>query len=255
MIRLPPKELAVLRVLVSHPGQVVPLELLRSSAWSGIHVSDESLPRCVSSLRARLGIENCIQTIYKRGYRLLFPVHRVALAGDGPSVEQFRAMEGERRPIQTFRPFKLAILPFRALQDVHESLGVSIAEAVMLRLAQARNAAMELLAWDSVIHLTDHGLVARDVGMALGADVVLAGTVGSLPRHLRVRAEMIQVSDHVQLWLEDFLISRMTDSFNEDRAAERIEARIRSLAQTQTIATEAFEVGVTRVEASGDSAA
>jgi hypothetical protein len=35
-----------------------------------VNVTADSVPKCLSSLRARLEPDDCIQTVYKRGYRL-----------------------------------------------------------------------------------------------------------------------------------------------------------------------------------------
>jgi DNA-binding winged helix-turn-helix (wHTH) protein/TolB-like protein len=260
LVRLPPKELALLRVLVGSPGQVVPLEVLRKNAWNGIHVSDESLPRCISSLRAHLGIENCIQTVYKRGYRLQLPVNRIlASTGAGSPAEPFRGRESERWIERDLRPVKLAILPLLALRGVPQALGQNVAEALMLRMVRVANRAVELIAWNSVIHLADRGLAARDIGLALGADAVLAGTVAALPRHLRVRTELIQVSNHIQLWLEDFLFTRDADLSVEDQvvgvqAADRIapgiETRLGMIVLADTLSNKILERS-----SSGNSAA
>jgi TolB-like protein len=213
--------LALLRQLAAYPEQVVPLAQLRKAAWSGVHVSSESLPRCISSLRAHLGVEDCIQTVYKRGYRLRLEVLRVNKA-----MESFTAGGKEHGPMQADRPARLAILPLGAAAGVPASLGANIAEAVMLRMALTRNPAIEVLARDSVFHLAARGYAAREVGAALSADLAIAGTVSALPLHYRLRTEMIRVGDSVQLWVEDFLIVRDSRENLEADAARRIEAMV-----------------------------
>ena len=69
VLSLPPKELAVLRSLLAKAGQIVSNGELQLAGWGYTHVSADSLPRCISSLRARLDGANCIATVYKRGYR------------------------------------------------------------------------------------------------------------------------------------------------------------------------------------------
>ncbi|WP_263352808.1 winged helix-turn-helix domain-containing protein [Acidicapsa acidisoli] len=230
-IHLPPKELAVLRVLISHPGQIVPPEKLRLSAWGDTHVSADSLPRCVSSLRAHLDSELCIQTIYKRGYRFTLPVHRIDPASHS---EQFPARRHTDRPDwpdrRIARPTslpRLAILPFTTAEDVPVFLGTGIAEETMIRLARTHSPEVELMARDSVFHLAARGASAREVGATLGADLVLAGSITPLPLHFRLRIEMIRVADAIQLWIEDFLVPRTLLACADTRTAGRICARIR----------------------------
>ena len=69
VVRLPPKELAALRLLLAHSGQVVSPAQLKQELWGDVHVTADSVPKCLSSLRARLEPDACIQTVYKRGYR------------------------------------------------------------------------------------------------------------------------------------------------------------------------------------------
>jgi len=69
VVHLPPKELAALRLLTAHPGEIVTPTQLRQTLWGDVHVTSESVPKCVSSLRSRLEPDDCIQTVYKRGYR------------------------------------------------------------------------------------------------------------------------------------------------------------------------------------------
>src|SRR5579871_4032458 len=113
-IHLPPKELGALRFLLTHEGQVVTPAQLKQALWGDVHVTSDSVPRCVSSLRARLEPEQCIQTIYKRGYRLAGPVHR---AGGAASPR-----------------CRLVIMPFASGHNVGEHLGPSIADEVTARM-------------------------------------------------------------------------------------------------------------------------
>jgi DNA-binding winged helix-turn-helix (wHTH) protein/Tol biopolymer transport system component len=85
--RLEPKVMDVLVCLARHPSQVVPKEQLIKEVWSDTFVTDDVLTRAISELRRVLEDEpkdpRFIQTIPKRGYRLLAPVsaENTALAG------------------------------------------------------------------------------------------------------------------------------------------------------------------------------
>ena len=185
-IHLPPKELAALRFLLTHAGQVVTPAQLKHALWGDIHVTSDSVPRCVSSLRARLEPEQCIQTIYKRGYRLAGPVQRAGSQGRAPA--------------------RLAIMPFTGGHNVPEHLGPAIAEEVTARLTAAGPGWASVLARDSVFTLAQRSLTAVQVGETLKADLVLAGTLLAMPTHYRLRAEMIRVKDGAQVWVEDTLV-------------------------------------------------
>jgi DNA-binding winged helix-turn-helix (wHTH) protein len=69
LLDLPPKERAVLSLLIRQRPQVVSKQAFADAAWSGRPMSDESLARCVSRLRRVLpGVE--IEAVYGEGYRM-----------------------------------------------------------------------------------------------------------------------------------------------------------------------------------------
>jgi DNA-binding winged helix-turn-helix (wHTH) protein/tetratricopeptide (TPR) repeat protein len=187
-IHLPPKEMAALRFLLTHAGQVVTPAQLKQALWGDVHVTSDSVPRCLSSLRAALEPEQCIQTIYKRGYRLIGPVSR--------SGSEARTL------------WHVAIMPFATGHNVAEHLGPAIAEEVTTRLTAAGPSWISVLARDSVFNLAHRGLTAIQVGEALHADIILAGTLVAMPTHYRLRAEMIRVEDGIQIWVEDLLVAQ-----------------------------------------------
>jgi DNA-binding winged helix-turn-helix (wHTH) protein/tetratricopeptide (TPR) repeat protein len=222
VVPLPPKELEVLRLLLARAGEIVPTDQLRQSAWGSIHVSADSLPRCISSLRARLGSDNCIQTVYKRGYRFNLSVKQT------PYLPQPEQEKTEPAANTTPRLPRLAILPLSAGAGVPEFLGPGIAEETMLRLSRLRQPITEVLARDSVFALAARGHTAQEVGRILEADLAVTGAVIALPLYYRLRAEMIRVSDAVQLWVEDFMVPRNLLASADALIAKRIGARIRT---------------------------
>ena len=104
-VHLEPKVMEVLLVLAEHSREVVERDDLLRRVWgSRAAVSDEPLTRCIAELRRALGDSRqepvYIQTIPKRGYRLLISVTAVVVEEppQGPAEEQiappFRAPEG-----------------------------------------------------------------------------------------------------------------------------------------------------------------
>jgi DNA-binding winged helix-turn-helix (wHTH) protein/tetratricopeptide (TPR) repeat protein len=211
VVHLPPKELAALRVLLANPGQIVSPVQLRQAIWGDVHVTADSVPKCVSSLRARLGPDDCVQTVYKRGYRLTAEVlaHGVALAGALP---------------------RLAIPPFATEYSIPDYLGSAVAEETITRLSNDTDPAVTVLARDSVFTLARQRLTAQQIGEALNADLVLTGTIRAVPAHFRLRAEMIRVMDGAQIWAEDLLVDRNRVAGIECELIERLAFRLVSTA-------------------------
>ena len=79
--KLDPKAVQVLTFLAEHPNEVLTKEQIIGSVWDGAFVSDEVLTTAIWGLRKALGDDakepTYIQTIPRRGYRLIAPVERV----------------------------------------------------------------------------------------------------------------------------------------------------------------------------------
>lgn len=80
---LEPKVMKVLLALAEHPNHVVAKEDLIAAVWPGTFVGDDVLTRCISVLRRvtqdDASMPHFIQTVPKVGYRLLAPIHELAL--------------------------------------------------------------------------------------------------------------------------------------------------------------------------------
>ncbi len=74
-VQLPPKEWHVLRLLLVSGGVLMTKDRLLELAWPQGEVAEESLTRCIYSLRKHLGADKgLIKTVYGRGYRFTWPV-------------------------------------------------------------------------------------------------------------------------------------------------------------------------------------
>lgn len=87
-VRVEPKVMDLLLLLASQPGQVVTRERIMDALWPGLVVGEDSLARTVSKLRQALGDDakspRYVETISKRGYRLLAEVDVAMSAGETP---------------------------------------------------------------------------------------------------------------------------------------------------------------------------
>jgi DNA-binding winged helix-turn-helix (wHTH) protein len=90
-VRLEPKVMELLLLLASRPGEVVMREEIERSLWPGIFVTRSSVFRHASELRRALGDDRkhprFIETIPKKGYRLIAPV---SPAGEAPTMKNGR---------------------------------------------------------------------------------------------------------------------------------------------------------------------
>jgi DNA-binding winged helix-turn-helix (wHTH) protein/tetratricopeptide (TPR) repeat protein len=205
-IHLAPRELGALQLLIASGGRIVTPHELQEALWGDTHVTGESVLKCVSALRAKLQPEECIQTLYKRGYR-------------------FSANVRYRQSPQTAIP-RLAIFPFMARHGVPEHLGPVVAEEAMTRLIAIHPPIVSIMARDSVFTLAHGGLTAQQAGERLRADLCLTGTISELPMHFRLRMEMICVNDGSEIWVEDVIVRRDISEGLESELASRLALRL-----------------------------
>lgn len=66
-IHIPPKELSVLTILTENAGKVVGKDFFFQQVWPDEEVNEESLTRCIYSLR-KIFKKRFIETIYRKGY-------------------------------------------------------------------------------------------------------------------------------------------------------------------------------------------
>ena len=89
-VRLEPKVMDVLRLLSRHAGRVVPRNELMDAVWPDVVVTEHTLSRCVYQLRHQLGKiagdpdKLLIETLPKRGYRLLADVEMITAHAPSP---------------------------------------------------------------------------------------------------------------------------------------------------------------------------
>jgi Tol biopolymer transport system component/DNA-binding winged helix-turn-helix (wHTH) protein len=83
-VRVEPKVMQVLEVLAETPGEVVTRDTLVARVWPDVFVSEDVTHRAIRELRRVFGDETAkpqyIETIRKRGYRLIAPVRKETAA-------------------------------------------------------------------------------------------------------------------------------------------------------------------------------
>ena len=89
-VQLEPKAMGLLVYLAEHAGEVLPKERLIQAIWPDTFVTDEVLSNAIWQLRKALGDDSkhprYIETLPRRGYRLIAPVE-LAAAGSQDADE------------------------------------------------------------------------------------------------------------------------------------------------------------------------
>lgn len=86
-VHLTPRAMDLLRVLADHAGEVVGPDELMDAVWADIQVAPETLYQAIGAIRRALGDDShrpkYLETIPKRGYRLVASVRYESDAGSG----------------------------------------------------------------------------------------------------------------------------------------------------------------------------
>jgi DNA-binding winged helix-turn-helix (wHTH) protein len=102
IVHLEPRMMELLLFLAQHPGEVVGKNEIIDSVWDQQIVANSALTRCLTLLRQALGDDarnpTYIETIPKRGYRLIAEVEGLAPAEEGGRRQpsKFCVQVGER---------------------------------------------------------------------------------------------------------------------------------------------------------------
>lgn len=101
-VRLEPKVMQVLECLAATPGEVVSRDDLVARVWPGVFVTDDVLHRAIRELRRAFGDDTAkpayVETIRKRGYRLIAPVRPLDTMPLEPAVVSPPPPPVDRRP-------------------------------------------------------------------------------------------------------------------------------------------------------------
>ncbi len=121
-IRIEPKVMQVLEALAENPGEVVTRDQLVARVWPGVFVTDDVVHRAIRELRRAFGDETAkpeyVETIRKRGYRLIAPVRHPAAFAESSTTEKHESVASTtaaaRRPPLT-RLFTAAAITLAAV--------------------------------------------------------------------------------------------------------------------------------------------
>lgn len=257
-VRIEPKSMEVLAALAARQGEVVSREALLSEVWPGVVVGDEALTQSIIKLRRALGDNprqpSYIETISKRGYRLIAPVGAAPAPLPAPRrrwmwgaaamlalvVLGIALWKSVPRPIQPMarpEPLTVAVLPFEALGPGHEHDYL------------ARGIGSDLLT--DLSRLSRLQVLSASGGKApAGARYIVSGTVQRDAASLRINVRLLDARSGEQLWTQRFerpfgdllaIQSDISRSVVEQLPARIGEAERQRLAKRYTFSAEAYD--------------
>ena len=208
------RAMEVLVYLADHPGEVISSEELIRVVWKGRVVGDGSVYRAINHLRQALGDSSqdaqFIQTVPKRGYRLIATVRSSTNARD--ARDEIRS---------------IAVLPFVNMspEPEQEYFSDGITEEILNALAHVPG--LRVAARTSAFSFKGTNVDVRSVGEKLNVQHVLEGSVRKSGNRLRITSQLISVEDGFHLWSESY-DRELTDVFSvQDEIARTVVDKLR----------------------------
>ncbi len=188
-IKLRPKSFDVLRHLVENADRLVTKNELFQAVWDKVVVTDESLTRCMSDVRAALGDadQRIIKTVPRRGYMFAAKVLK--------TVAATAALPLPDRP-------SIAVLPFtnRSGDAQQDYFADGISEDLITNLSKF--AGLFVIARHSAFRYRGTDLDVRQIGRELGVRYLLVGSVRRDAERIRITAQLVDAETTAQLWAE-----------------------------------------------------
>lgn len=254
-IRLQPKVFDLLLFLVQRSGVLVEKEEIIKHLWPDSFVEEGSLTNNISILRKELGDTGkdpkYIETVPKHGYRFMADVK---VGHTGVEEEYVPASPAKRRTTRKFKALlftsvilvlglitalyfwrgrtpappaqSIAVLPFKPLEDKggEPSLQLGMTDSMIMRLSNIGR--ITVLPLSAVRRYTAPDQDAIEAGRELGVESVLDGSIQRSQDQIRVRVNLLRVSDGQSLWAEEFY-EKFTDIFTVQEAiSEKVVAAL-----------------------------
>ncbi len=237
-VTIQPRAMDVLAYLARNHGHVVSADQILDDLWHGVFVGSGSVYNCINQLREALGDTKqnpaYIETIAKRGYRLIPPVEFVTTLGES-SAESVVSVASPvvgiaRSPkllglvvlagivilglgyavFQADRPGtevtadqnSIAVMPFLNLSDDPDSeyFADGLTEELINDLQKLQM--LKVAARSSSFYFKGKGEELSVIGEKLGVAHVLEGSVRRAADQLRVTTQLVRTGDGFLVWSE-----------------------------------------------------
>jgi len=256
-VKLHAQPLAVLKILLQRPGEIVTREELQQQLWGSNTFVDfeHGLNKTINKLREALGdnadTPRYIETLPRRGYRFIAPVTTpkpaepeaplpqpksnsrltVVLAGTiallvALGIYWFGSRMS-RAPVQA--KTMLAVLPFENMSgdDSEDYFADGLTEEMIAQLGQLQPTNLGVIARTSAMRYKHTKESVAQIGHELGVNYLLEGSVRLAGQRVRITAQLIQAGDQTHLWAESYE-TPLTDILKVQREiAERITGSLR----------------------------
>lgn len=204
-VGLTPRAAAVLHVLTARAQELVSKQELLEIVWGGMAIGDDALTSCIQELRRALRDDArnplIIETLYRRGYRLMVPAGPLA---NRHVTDDSLAGHHQRGSLPLPDRPSIAVLPFVNMSGDpdQEHFADGICEDLITGLSRIRW--LFVIARNSTLQYKGKSPDIRQVGRDLGVRYVLEGSVRRQGKRLRISAQLIDTIRGGHHWAERY---------------------------------------------------
>ena len=193
VVRMEPKAMAVLRLLVEHHDRIVSREEMIEVVWGGRFISDAAVSTALKLARKAVGDDGdrqgMIRTVHGVGHRFVAQVERrVAAQAAAP-----QATTVERRPT-------IAVLPFVQGPEQAVQVGDGLADDIISALSRLRW--LRVIARESTFRFRGEAVDLGGLRQVLGAGYALTGRVEVSGGRLDVAVTLIETAGGAVVWAD-----------------------------------------------------
>lgn len=244
VVTLEPRVMGVLVCLASQPGKIVSVDKLLDTVWHGRAHADNTIYQAVADLRKALADDvhqpRYIETISKKGYRLISPVTPIAADSEMPGISRHlpHGQRFKRRNLAIFAGIasiavaivltvipelrgrllptddgpsdrSVAVLPFVDMSEDRNQqyLGDGLTEELIHVLSNLPD--LRVIARTSSFAFRDSNEDIREIGSKLNVATILEGSIRKDGDRIRVTSQLVDTRDGYHLWSQTF--DRRTD--------------------------------------------
>src|SRR5262245_36787124 len=212
-VALEPQVFDVLLYLVENRDRVVTKDDLIASVWRGRIVSESTLTSRITSARRAVGDSGeqqaLIKTYARKGFRFIGDVERNGTEPGEPRHESEASSSivteaGSADALKWGGRPAVAVLPFKNMSDDadQEYFSEGITEDIITALSKHRS--LVVIARNSSFAFKGANGDVREVGLNLGAEYLVEGSVRKAGERVRVTAQLVETEDGRQLWAERY---------------------------------------------------
>jgi TolB-like protein/cytochrome c-type biogenesis protein CcmH/NrfG len=210
-VAIEPQVFDLLVYLLENHDRVVSKDDLIATIWGGRIVSESTLTSRINAARKAIGDsgrdQKLIRTISRKGFRFVGAVRLQQVSGellDQAGHPAGDVGEASRLSLSSLDRPAIAVLPFINMSDdtEQEYFSDGISEDIIIALSKLRW--FYVIARNSSFIYKGKAVHIKEIGEELGVGYVVEGSVRKEGNHVRITAQLNDVSTGVHIWSEHY---------------------------------------------------